>query len=147
MIDNVPTIIHAVHGNVARGAILKSDLTTESCYVVKQDDKFAHGETLRDAMSALRDKLFEDMPEDERIAAFVAEHQLGAEYPVSDLYEWHHRLTGSCEMGRKAFARDHGIDIEHDVMTVERFIELTKNAYGGETVRKLDKMYKEDKTT
>ena len=29
------------------------------------------------------------------------------------------------------------IDIERDTMTREEFAELTKNAYGGETIRKL----------
>ena len=137
-IDNVQTIIRAVHGNVARGAILNSDLTLTPCYIVKQDDKFAHGITLREAMSALREKLFENMPEEKRIDAFLAEHRPNIEYSCRDLYEWHHRLTGSCEMGRKQFANDHGIDIDNDTMTVERFCELTRNAYGGNVIRKLE---------
>jgi hypothetical protein len=83
------------------------------------------------------------MPEEERIDAFLAEHKPGVEYPCRDLYEWHHRLTGSCEMGRKQFAADHGIDIDKDKMTVERFCELTRNAYGGEIIRKVDEVYKE----
>ena len=138
IIDGVQTIIRSVHGNIARGAILNYDLTLTPCYIVKQDDKFAHGITLREAMSALRDKLFEDMPEDERIDAFLAEHKSGIEYPCRDLYEWHHRLTGSCEMGRKQFAKDHDIDIGKDSMTVERFCELTRNADGGEIIRKVE---------
>lgn len=118
---------------------MNGDLTTTPCFVAKQDGKFAHGDTLRDALSALRDKLFDDMPVEDRIDAFIKEHELGKEYPCKDLYEWHHRLTGSCEMGRKAFAADHGIDIKHDTMTVERFIELTKNAYGGDVIKMLEK--------
>ena len=73
MIDDQQTIIDCVRGNVAKGGILRSDLTITPCYIVKQDGFFAHGATLRDAMDALRDKLYEDMPEDERIQAFVAE--------------------------------------------------------------------------
>ena len=138
MIDDIQTIIHAVHGNVARGAILRDDLTTTPCYIVKQDGRFAHGETLRAAMAALRDKLFANMSEDERIEAFLAEHRPGVEYPVSDLYEWHHRLTGSCEMGRKQFAHDRGIDIDKDSMTIERFCELTRDAYGGKIIKALE---------
>ena len=114
MIDCIPTIIQAVRGNVARGAILNADLTFTPCYIVKQDNKFAHGKTLRAAMNALREKLFYNMPEEERINAFLAEHKAGVEYPCRDLYDWHHRLTGSCEMGRKQFAKDHGIDINND---------------------------------
>lgn len=141
LIDGVQTIIRQVRDNIAKGFTLSSNLALIPCYIVKEGNTFAHGETLHKAMEALRDKLFEDMPEEERIAAFVEEHKAGVKYPVSDLYDWHHRLTGSCEMGRKAFARDHGIDIERDEMTVEEFIKLTENAYGGETIKKLREAY------
>ena len=138
LIDGVQTIIRTVNGNVAKGAILNGNLTLVPCYVAKQDGTFAHGKTLREAMSALRDKLFDEMPEEERIAAFWAEHKRGEKYPCRDLYEWHHRLTGSCEMGRNQFAKDHGIDVDKDEMTVEEFIELTKDAYGGEVIMRLE---------
>ena len=134
-IDETPTLIYSIRGNVAHGAILHDDLTLTPCYVVKQDNLFAHGETLREAMEALRDKLFEDMPEEERISAFLAETECGKKYPNQHFYEWHHRLTGSCDMGRKAFAKDHGIDVENGTMTLEEFLELTKNSYGGDVIR------------
>ena len=134
-IDGTPTLIQSIRGNVAHGAILNGDLTLTPCYVVKQDDLFAHGETLREAMEALRDKLFEDMPEEERISAFLAETEPGKKYPNQHFYAWHHRLTGSCDMGRKTFAKDHGIDVENGTMTLEEFLELTKNSYGGDVIR------------
>ena len=52
-------------------------------------------------------------------------------YAVEDFYQWHHNLTGSCEMGRKAFASSHNIDIDNDMMSVAEFTDLTENAYGG----------------
>lgn len=134
-IDRTPTLIYSIHGNVAHGAILHDDFTLTPCYVVKQDNLFAHGATLREAMEALRDKLFEDMPEEERIGAFLAETECGKKYPNQHFYDWHHRLTGSCDMGRKAFAQDHGIDVENGTMTLEEFLELTKNSYGGDVIR------------
>ena len=136
-IDDVPTIIRHVRGNVAHGAILNLDLTTTPCYVVRQDNRFAHGETLAEAMEALRDKLFDDMPEEERIAAFLRETEDGKAYPAQYFYDWHHRLTGSCDMGRRQFARDHGIDVENATMTLRAFLALTKNAYGGDVIRKV----------
>ena len=134
-IDDVPTILRHVRGNVAHGAILNLDLTTTPCYVVKQDNCFAHGETLAEAMEALRDKLFEDMSEEERIAAFLRETEDGKAYPAQYFYDWHHRLTGSCDMGRRQFARDHGIDVENATMTLREFLALTKDAYGGDVIR------------
>ena len=135
-IDGVPTILRHVRGNVAHGVILNRDLTTTNCYVAKQDNIFAHGATLAKAMEALRDKLFGDMPVEERIAAFLKETEDGRAYPAQYFYDWHHRLTGSCDMGRRQFARDHGIDVDSDTMTLREFLALTKDAYGGSVIRK-----------
>ena len=136
-IDGVNTLIRSVRGFAAHGAILNGDLALTPCYIVKQDNIFAHGETLRGAMEALRDKLFEDMPEEERIDAFLRETDREKTYPTQYFYDWHHRLTGSCDMGRKQFARDHGVDLEHGMMTLTEFLELTKDAYGGDVIQKV----------
>ena len=146
-IDDVPTLIDHVHGNTAKGRILLDDLTTEDCYIVKQGSLFSHGKTLRAAMDALRDKLFKDMPEEERIAEFVKAHEWGKQYPSADYYDWHHRLTGSCDMGRSEFAKRHGYRLTDDeLLTVEEFIRLTENSYGGSVIRKLREAYKEEAT-
>jgi hypothetical protein len=146
-IDDVPTLIDHVHGNAAKGRILCDDLSTEDCYIVKQGSLFAHGKTLRAAMDALRDKLFEDMPEEERIAEFVKAHEWGKQYPSADYYGWHHRLTGSCDMGRSEFAKRHGYKLTDDeLLTVEEFIKLTENSYGGSVIRKLREAYEEEAT-
>jgi hypothetical protein len=146
-IDGVPTLVDHVHENVAKGRILRDDLTTEDCYIVKQGSLFAHGETLRAAMDALRDKLFEDMPEDERIAEFVKAHKWGKQYPSTDYYEWHHRLTGSCDMGRSEFAKRHGYKLTDDeLLTVDEFIKLTENSFGGSVIQKLRGAYEEEAT-
>ena len=39
---------------------------------------------------------------------------------------------------------DAGIDIDHDKMTVEEFVKLTEDAYGGGTIRKLREAYAEE---
>ena len=141
-IDDVPTLVDHVHGGVAMGRILREDLTTESCYIVKQGSLFAHGETLRAAMEALRDKLFEDMPEEERIAEFVKAHKWGKAYQSADYYDWHNKLTGSCEMGRSEFAAAHGYKLTADeLLTVEEFIDLTEGSYGGDIIRRLREAY------
>ena len=139
-VDGVATIIRVVHGNVAKAVILHRDMSTTPCYIVKQGGVYAHGRTLRKAQAALMDKLLEGMPLEDRIAAFVAEHHLGQAYPNRDYFSWHHRLTGSCEAGRLAFARDHQVDLDGS-MTVEEFIALTEHAYGGEVIRKLRETY------
>lgn len=140
VIDEVPTIIRHIHGNIAKCATLIKGLQLYDCFVVKQDGRFAHGETLAEAMEALRDKLFEDMPEEDRIKAFVEEHDEDTLYPNMDFFEWHHRLTGSCEMGRRAFAERHNVDLNGS-MTVAEFIRLTENDYGGTVIKKIKPYY------
>ncbi len=136
-IDGIRTILNRINGNVAYGAIIGADLSLTKCFVVKQDGKFAHGDTLKNAMSALADKLFEYMPTNERIERFWSEFKPGKKYPAQLFSDWHHRLTGSCEMGRRQFAEDHGIDVETAAYTPEEFIELTENAYNGQIIKQL----------
>ena len=142
LVDDVATIFTSIHGNVAKGFILQSDLTMTPCYIVKNGGTFAHGDDLHRAMAALRDKMFEDMPEEERIAEFIKEHpDKDKAYSNQDLFDWHNRLTGSCMAGRNAFVKDHGLTLDGET-TVTDFIKLTKNAYGGDTIKSLEKAYK-----
>ena len=141
-IDGVSTILRQIHGDsFAKGVIINSDLTLTPCFVAKQNDKFAHGATLHAAREALLEKLFDDMLEADRIQAFVDFFDAGKAYPNRLFFDWHHRLTGSCQMGREQFAKDHGIDVENGSMTPEAFIALTENAYGSSVIRKLKPHY------
>lgn len=70
IVDDVPTIIKSVRANIAQGFILQRDLTLKPCYIVKEQNKFAHGDTLHDAFTALQEKLYDDSTEEERIEAF-----------------------------------------------------------------------------
>ena len=147
MIDGIQTMLGIVHGNIARGRVLLEDLTTKPCYVVKQGGVYAHGETLRAAMEALRDKLLEGMPLEERIEEFVKAHEWGKAYQSADYYDWHRKLTGSCEMGRSEFAAAHGYKLTADeLLTVEEFIDLTKGSYGGDIIRRLREAYNKEET-
>ena len=142
-IDGTPTIITSVHDNVAKGFILQSDLSLTPCYVVKGNSLFAHGYTLREAMTALTDKMFEDMPEEDRIAEFIKAHpDKDKAYPNQDLFDWHHRLTGSCLPGREAFIKSKGLTLDGET-TVTDFIKLTENAYNGTVIKNLEKAYKQ----
>ena len=112
------------------------DMTTRPCYIAKEGRSFAHGDTLRDAQTALWEKLFDDMPLADRITAFLACHTLTDEYPNRDLFEWHHRLTGSCLAGRKAWVQNHGIDMGGSTTVVD-FIRLCEDDFGRDAIRAL----------
>lgn len=141
-VDGVQTIITTVHTGFAKGYILNFDLTLTPCFIAKSGDKFAHGETLKKAIAALQRKLFEDMTEEERISSFIETYpDKDAKIPARDLWVWHNRLTGSCEMGRNQFAYDHGIDIDKDEFTPFEFCEMCKYSYGGSVIQKLEEAY------
>ena len=138
LIDDVQTIIESVRGNVAKGYILQNDLTLIPCCVVKENNMFSHGSTLREAFEALQEKLYDDSTEEERIRKF-REHfpDFSKKYPARELFVWHHVLTGSCKAGREAFCRDKGIDVDKDEFTIHEFIKLTENSYNGHVIKKL----------
>ena len=135
-VDGIQTIIKSIKGNLAKGFILQKDLTLKPCFVVKGQGYFAHGETLEDARQALQSKIFENMDTDEAIDKFIETFEKDKKYSAKDFYEWHHILTGSCEMGRKSFMQDHNITFE-DELTVKEFIELCEDAYGGDVIKEL----------
>lgn len=140
-IDGQQTIITAVMGNVAKGCLLHHNLYMKPCYIVKGNGCFAHGETIREAREALRDKLYANLDTEQVIAEFKEKFELDKKYPAMDFYNWHHYLTGSCAAGRRNFAENHDIDLNNDTFTVEEFIALTENDYGGEIIRELKKRY------
>ena len=140
-IDDILTAITAVRGNMAKGFIVGTDLSFQPCFIVKQDRCFAHGTTLRKALDALRSKIFESMPEEDRIRSFVESHELDQEYENRDFFDWHKKLTGSCEAGRMAFVRDHQIDLDGK-MTTREFLDLTKDSFGRNIIKKVEINYK-----
>ena len=142
IIDGVPTIITSIIGNAAKGFIVRPDFSLAPTYVCKQGNTFAHGETLHKAREALLEKLFDDMPTEERIAAFCKEFKPGVKRPAMDFFSWHHRLTGSCEQGRREFAREHNVDIDRDEITPEEFFALTRESYGGSIIRQTEEVFK-----
>ena len=138
-IDGIATIITNIKKNIAKGFILNDDLTLTPCYVAKGHNLFAHGETIKRALEDLENKIFEDMDTDEAIGLFIKEFSdLNKKYPAKSFFVWHNRLTGSCEMGRTSFVKNGGYDLENDTFTVREFINITKNAFGGEVIKQLE---------
>ena len=137
----MPTIIKSVRDNIAQGFILQRDLTLKPCYIVKEQNKFAHGDTLHDAFTALQEKLFDNSTEEERIEAFRKKFpEYDKPYSNRDLFAYHHVLTGSCRMGRESFCQNNDIDLNGST-TVREFVKLTKNSYGSEIICKLPEVY------
>ena len=141
-IDHVPTAIDSIKGNIAKGRILNADMTFTPCWVVRIGNSFAHGETLHDAQRDAQQKHMRTASEEDRLKMFVEQFpDADVKIPAKQLFDWHNILTGSCLMGRKHWCEQTGIDIEKDTFTVKEFIKLTKDAYGGEIIKKLTGYY------
>ena len=136
IIDNISTIITSIHGNVAKGFILNKNLTLEKTFVAKGNNKFAHGKTLKEAVADLQKKIFDDLDIEEKIEMFNKQFNRVEKYSGEEFYKWHHILTGSCTAGRDNFVRQNNLDLKK-LYTVDEFIKITKDSYGGNIIKKL----------
>nr|DAL91394.1 MAG TPA: hypothetical protein [Caudoviricetes sp.] len=136
IIDNISTIITSIHGNVAKGFILNKNLTLEKIFVAKGNNKFAHGKTLKEAVADLQEKIFDDLGIEEKIEMFNKQFNRFDKYIGEEFYKWHHILTGSCTAGRNNFVRENNLDLKK-FYTVDEFIKITKDSYGGNIIKKL----------
>ena len=140
-IDYVPSIITQVHGNFAKGYIVKEDLTLESCFIAKVGNSFAHGKTLKEAVADAEAKRMGRIPIEERIEKFIEVFgPLDSEHTGKEFYDWHHILTGSCRMGRDGFCRSHSIDLTQKY-SVRYFLDITKGSYGSDVIKMIIKAY------
>lgn len=137
-IDGVNTIIKSIKWNIAKGFILRNDLTLVPCYIVKNDYFFAHGDTIKAALKSLQEKTDLNLPIPQRIINFKNQfHDFNVKIKAQVLYDWHFKLTGSCKTGRDTFCINNNINIEKDKFTVNEFIALTKDSYKGEIIELL----------
>ena len=93
------------------------------CYVAKQGNIYAHGDTIKDAVCDLKFKIIEGRD----ISDVVAEiHQTGVV-----TREQYRVVTGACRAGVAAFLADHGIPDDLESMPLRDVLKLTSGAYGG----------------
>jgi len=136
-IDEIQTVIEQLKGNIAKGFIINKDLTTRLIYIAKAGNSFAHGETAKKALRDAEKKHLNNSPVEEKIESFYNKFDGLDKIPAKDLFDWHFVLTGSCETGRDMFVRERDIDLNNDAFTVQEFVDLTKDSYGGEIVKQL----------
>ena len=134
-VDSIPTIITQVHGNIARGYIVNTFLDLRPCFIAKAGNSFAHGETIKEALSDASEKEMKRLPLEDRIEMFKEVFgDLDSEHAGIEFYNWHHTLTGSCRIGRDEFCKDNNIDLEKKY-TVRYFLDITKESYGSDVIK------------
>jgi len=131
------TAILNIRGNVAKGFTINNDLTINHCFVVKQDNVFSHGKTLKEAYAAIREKIFNKLDVDAKIEMFLLKFDRNTKYNAKEFFEWHGKLTASCLFGREQFVKEKSINLEKDCFTMQEFIDMTQNSFGGEIINKI----------
>ena len=144
-IDSIPCVFESVHETWSAVLVIdQNDFSVEKAFIAKLDGYFAHGDTIKDAFASVTEKVMDNMDFDEKKKTFFDKFpSLTEQYAAIDFFSWHHIITGSCEFGRKSFAKEHDVDLDGS-MTVKRFIELTKESYGGDRIKELEGMYKKE---
>lgn len=77
VIDGIRTIVASVKGDIARGAILREDLSIKECFIARSGGFFAHGETAREALADAVSKSLRNEPIESRIERFIVNKALG----------------------------------------------------------------------
>lgn len=96
-------------------------------YVAEKDNIFAHGQTIRKAVSDLQFKIRESLDVSEHIARIAQQGFMNAnDYRL---------LTGACRQGTDFFLSEHNLTWD-DTMPVEEVLQLTKGFYGYESFQK-----------
>ena len=140
-IDGVPTIIDSVRKNIAHCRVISYPASKLiSCYVVKYEDCFAHGDNLKQAFLDAQHKAFDCHTRAERINEFIDRFpDPETKVDNTDLFKLHNWLTGSCEFGRRLFVTKFGLTDGQS--SIWDFIRLSKGNFGSDIIEKLEELY------
>ena len=144
ILDSIPCTFISIKKNIALVNVINKDLTTTKTFLAKDETFFAHGETIKEAIEAAYQKKIINMDVESKINLFVKTFDFNSVQSNRTFFDWHYALTGSCELGRNIFVKENAIDLNKSMSTKE-FLELTKNAYGGETIKKIIEIYTQTK--
>jgi len=130
-IDNLPTIIKSIKGQIAKGYIVNDDLSMTKTFVVKSLDNnyFTHGKSIKKAFESLEEKIIADLDVEERIDLFLSELDTDKKYEFKYFFGWHGKLTGSCLQGREVFCKNKGLEMEQK-MDIHEFLDICRGEYG-----------------
>ena len=107
MIDGFVVYITHIHEPWLMGEIIKNDLTTQSCYMAKINDKFVVDYSLREVLDGMREKiaLTKDNADDIARAFVLAHPDYEKEYDWEEMVAWHSLDKTSCADGRRNFSK------------------------------------------
>ena len=140
LIDDRLVHINEITENAAQGFHVGRSGRQIPFFALKENGKVGTGCSYAHAADALLNAQIRDVPEEQRIAEFVACHSKDELYTAEDLWNWHRYLTCSCYGGGQAFLSKLGYRME-DKASVQLFIQRTQNEHGGKIIQKLIPFY------
>lgn len=101
-----------------------------SCLIAQRGEYFAHGSSFREAVSDVNFKFLQSNLD---VADVVADVVATKSVTVIQ----YRLLTGACQEGCRRFLDDNGIPPEMESLPLPRVLELTRNSFGGDKIRRL----------
>lgn len=142
IIDDFVVYITHIHEPWVMGEIIKNDLTTESCYMAKINDKFVVDYSLREVLDGMREKirLTKDNADDIARAFVLAHPDYEKEYDWEEMVAWHSLDKTSCAEGRRNFSKKAKMSAGMKA-TPKTLIELMMNTTARPIAEKMKKIY------
>ena len=140
-IDGLSLKIESISGTSASG--ITADGDPVRYHLRTHNGVTAAGRTERHAEIALRRKIFENTPEDERIRDFVKRYPPDAFCTVEEWTDAFQKLTGACSIGIYRFIRERGYK-KTDRYTTLDFLEAVDGVYSGDLITKVKNNYKKE---
>lgn len=136
-VDSIPCQPVEVHNIWAKVKIINiKDFTLKECFLAKYRGAISHGESVKTALRDAQEKYFSSFDFEDLKKKLLEEFSEKGSLTVAELFRWHGLLTGSCTFGRQQFQKENGLK-DSDKLTLEQFVKLIKNAYGGEKIKEL----------
>ena len=129
-IDGIFTEVVNKKGNVYK--VKKLNQTKEFYIVTDGNDKFSHGETLKEAKEDLIYKINSNLDKSK-----YKDLTLQSKLTFEEGIEAYRVITGACSFGVKDFVTTN--KVKKTSYTIEEIIKLTSNSYGGSTFKEFFK--------
>jgi hypothetical protein len=126
MVDGIFTEVVSKRGNVWK---VKKVNTEKEFYLISDGEKYAHGDTLKEAKEDLIFKIGNRTKEDYK------ELKLDSVLSIEEGIQCYRVITGACSFGVKDFMQNRMKNKKKEY-TISEIIEMTENEYGGNIFKK-----------
>ena len=121
IVDNILSKVISRKGNILK---VQNHKETKESYIVKDEDIYSHGETIKEARDSLVYKI------SSKDTSMYKDLTLDSILPKDECIKMYRVITGACESGTKYFVSKQEPSKIKDKYSISELIELTKGQYG-----------------